>query len=238
MWIDLGEDVVVVGNRQAVRLPNGVEADLPDFATLAGLPVSVGRGGIQLGAWTLRVTRWWVPRPVLPPVAPSDLADAASTLPATVDEVGHQPLEAALADLNPALLADAVRDLMGLGEGLTPLGDDYLSAALAAFALMAPAIGFPAGEAMIESAAPAIANRAEANTTALSASLIRHALEGNVAMPMAELLQALAGRRDVDRAVGSLDRIGHTSGPALLAGVGMGVRSVLQAARMAEEAYR
>ena len=237
-WLDVGDDVVVVGTRQAVRLPNGVEVGLPDLAYLAGCRATVGGGGIQLGTRALRVTRWWVPRPALPPVTPSDLALAAAALPTTVVELGNQPLDRALADPNPALLADAARGLVGLGEGLTPVGDDYLSAALAAFRLMGPAIGFHAGAAMIDAAAPAIANLAKANTTVLSSSLIRHALGGNVAMPVAELLQALTGRGDVDRAMGSLEGVGHTSGPALVAGVGMGVRSVLQAARMAEEAYR
>ncbi len=216
-WIDVADDVIVVGTRGAVRLPNGVEVAGPLPPTPTGLSIEFGAGRIRLGSKVLHVARWWWPRPTLPAVAPYDLARAAAGMPVVVSELGELPLGRAFTELDSEFLTDVAEGLVGLGEGLTPIGDDYLAAAVAAFRLASEATGFGAGEALIDSASSDIAELARIRTTSLSASLIRHAVAGNVAAPVGALMRALAGRGDVTRAVKSLERVGHTSGRALVA---------------------
>jgi hypothetical protein len=222
---------VAVGSHDAVRLPNGVAAGLSNLTEVAGPRVVVGDGRITLGPLSLDVVRWWEPRPLLAGVSPSDVAGAAVSLPATVGGVDHSLLENALMNLDARLLIEATCGLVGLGEGLTPVADDFLVSALATFRLVGEAAEAPACGELIDVVAPAITELAAIRTTALSASLIRHAMTGNVATPVASLLGALTGRGDVDQATAVLERVGHTSGPALVAGVGLGVRSVFEVIR-------
>ncbi len=60
---------------------------------------------------------------------------------------------------------------------------------------------------------------APARTTALSAALLRHAVAGEVAGPLADLLRALTGEGSLDRAVEALQRMGASSGEANARGV-------------------
>ena len=61
-------------------------------------------------------------------------------------------------------------------------------------------------------------------TTSFSASLLGHAFRGEVAEPAAALLRPLTGRGDAREAAENLNRVGHSSGPALAAGVLAGAR--------------
>lgn len=227
IWLDAGDDVIVVATREAVRLPNGVGVALPDLGVFAGFPASVGGGGVRLGSAFLEVTRWWVPRPALPQVAVAELSGAAAQLPVVPSGIAVTGLGRALTERDTRSLLRAARGIVGWGEGLTPSGDDYLAAALATARCLASAIGDDSMGAMLDEAAPELAEVAEA-TTAFSASLLRHALRGNVATPLADLLRALTGGGDVGQAAARLSGVGHTSGPALLAGVGCGARSVIR----------
>jgi hypothetical protein len=67
--------------------------------------------------------------------------------------------------------------------------------------------------------APIVLTEAPFRTTALSAALLRHAVAGEVADPVAAFLQALTGRGDVEEAVGGLQTMGNTSGVATACGV-------------------
>jgi hypothetical protein len=53
----------------------------------------------------------------------------------------------------------------------------------------------------------------------LSAALLRHAVAGEVADPVAAFLQAITGRGDLAEAVDDLRTMGHTSGIATACGV-------------------
>ena len=53
----------------------------------------------------------------------------------------------------------------------------------------------------------------------MSAALLRHAAAGETIPQVNALLDALAGRRPLDRALAELHAVGHTSGAALAAGV-------------------
>jgi hypothetical protein len=114
--------------------------------------------------------------------------------------------------------ADLVRDvaerperLLGLGSGLTPLGDDVVAGwAAASYALRVPVRGVdPRGA-----------------TTLLSATLVDCARRGEVLPEFRELVRALARTPPhavaaVERAARDLAEVGHTSGTGLLLGASL-----------------
>ena len=108
-------------------------------------------------------------------------------------------------------------DLIGLGVGLTPSGDDYLVGLLAGFAATGDPIGIELGAT--------IAARAQARTTAIGASAIAHAARGAFAERLHDVLIALACGRFADLAT-SIERAmayGATSGSDTLVGLLEGI---------------
>src|SRR5262249_55971152 len=131
--------------------------------------------------------RWWRPaRPRRVAVTAADLA--------AVPDPGYP---------------DGVEDLLGRGEGLTPLGDDILAGRLVTLAVLDP----PAARRLGARAAAL----APARTPAVSAASLRPAARGECIPELAPLIEG---------APGALDRllaVGHTSG----AGLAHGVRTAL-----------
>ncbi len=136
------------------------------------------------------------------------------------------PANASIADLCHSLRrhdrAGSVRaahGLVGLGEGLTPSGDDFLAGFEAALrTLGSPDAGF---------LQDAIVDRDE-RTTMVSGTLLRHAANGEFAERIHELMAALL---DVDDGAisGSIDRAvawGASSGTDCLVGVLVGLDHV------------
>jgi len=112
---------------------------------------------------------------------------------------------------------DAVSDLIGLGPGLTPSGDDFLIGTLALLA----AVGQTNTHAALGRAVVAGAGR----TSPLSASLLREAAAGHVGENLHAMVAAvIAG--DADGAIDAATRIGHTSGWDALAGAVVTVRNL------------
>jgi hypothetical protein len=218
--------------RDGIAHPNALVLTAPTAARpLRGLApgsrVEVGDGGVRVGQRRIRVTRWFDPRPVLPAVDPTDLdrrARATSRLVAAADpplETGLEPgvrtFAAALVARSSAGVDTAARGLLGRGPGLTPAGDDLLAGALATWVLLG---GRLAG---LDGAIAALLDRAERATTAVSASLLRHAAVGEVADPAAVFLRALAGRGEARWAATRLLAVGATSGRDLAVGILAGV---------------
>jgi hypothetical protein len=81
--------------------------------------------------------------------------------------------------------------------------------------------------AMLDSIADPLTRLARVRTTTFSAALLRHAVDGRVAAPAGALLRALTGRGDIVGSHRDLTHVGHTSGPALAAGIILGVHSLL-----------
>jgi hypothetical protein len=94
--------------------------------------------------------------------------------------------------------------LVGRGEGLTPAGDDILIGYVASLVLIARKTA----------EATAIAESAARRTTALSATLLRHAAEGQVPEPVHRFLESGDS--------GDLLAFGHSSGRCILMGLLMG----------------
>lgn len=125
-------------------------------------------------------------------------------------------LVAALETGDRSLAAEVAARLIGLGPGLTPSGDDVLVGIEAAlYALARPSAGFTA----------LAMDHVEGRTTALAATLLRHAGAGEFAERLHSLLAALLGPDDeaipaaIDRAVAW----GATSGTDCLLGVLIGL---------------
>ena len=234
VWLHAGGDVLVVSTRDATRLPNGVEiaatsgTDL--FASVAhGAPAVVGPGSLEFGSLGVDLVRWWNPRPALPLTTSEELGVAIGGLPHSVPGVDSGGLRSALDATSPEDLIDASVALLGRGPGLTPEGDDVLAGALAAIRTLGTALGSRPALAMLDEAEGALVDAANRRTTTFSAALIRCAMRGEVAAPAGGLLRALAGRGDVDPNHRDLQRVGHTSGPALAAGIVLGAQSLIEA---------
>ena len=175
-----------------VALPEAVR--LP--ATLLATRLPAAPHGDEPVVASLAVTRWW--RPARPPQLPVPA-------PAVLDRLPRPTYDC----LDPLAL-------LGSGEGLTPQGDDLLAAAL----VTARATRDPRLAGWCARTRLALATR---RTTAVSRGLLHHALDGWATPELADVLAALGGAdaATLDRAVGRLLAVGHTSGAALLEGVAL-----------------
>lgn len=227
-WCVFGDDVLVLGDRDAVQLPNTVAtAVLPPGlrAPRWGIPgsqITAGDGFVAGPGWRLGVVRWWEPHPQLAPCVPGQIVVALRSLGRIgVTTAGIQLGGALLVGDGPAL-ERAARRIIGHGPGLTPVCDDLLAAVMAAFRLIGVATQHPTAVAFVESAGPGIVEHAKGATTALAVSLLRHAIQGDVAEPLGAFLRAISLGEGVHENAARLRSVGHSSGPALLEGAALG----------------
>jgi Protein of unknown function (DUF2877) len=108
-------------------------------------------------------------------------------------------------------LRGAAARLVGLGQGLTPAGDDFLCGFLAA-GCCRRAAGL-ARSRLLASFAESVRGLL-GQTTDISASFLRDALAGRFSRPLAALAEACSGvsGSDLDDALLRLAAIGHSSG--------------------------
>jgi hypothetical protein len=134
-----------------------------------------------------------------------------------VGRCGVVSLFRALHRRNPDEAARAAEDMLGLGSGLTPEGDDLLAAAAAAVLAFGPSVGLGAvaGSRLVEALTPDAAGR----TTALSATLLALARAGRTLGPVSRVLD-LDAEAACAAAIERLTTFGHTTGRMYLAGVG------------------
>lgn len=232
VWLRSGDEVVVVSAGDATRLPNGIQiaavsTEQPFAGVEPGSAASIGSGRVMFDKLVVEAARWWNPRPALSPIRTEDLREAHRDLPRDVPGIESAPLRIGLEARSAGGILHAARNLLGRGPGLTPEGDDYLAGALAATRLLGEALRSERSLALIAGVSAPLAELAQARTTTFSAALIRCALRGQVAEPAGALLRALAGRGDVAGSHLALIRVGHTSGPALAAGIALGAHSLL-----------
>jgi hypothetical protein len=234
VWVRAGDDVVVAPTTDATRLPNGIEigrdASFGTFLEVEhGTTVTIGRNRVVFDALTIDAVRWWDPRPALSRVSPTELATRVAELPSTPSAMDLSGLIRSLDERSADGLVDAASELLGRGPGLTPEGDDYLAGAISGLRILGDAIGDRSARAMLTAASPRLLSTARRTTTTFSAALISHAARGQVAAPAASLFRALGGRGDLLAAHGELTRVGHSSGPALAAGIVLAARTIATA---------
>ena len=208
------------------RMPNGVELPASAAQLLGawsgGETVLAADGGLTLDGWSLRVGQWWDPHPVLPPVGPAALRQEVAATRGRFTPVDDGGLGEALAEPDSQAVLAAARRLMGNGPGLTPLGDDVLAGAVAAARLLGESVGNRRLCRVVAEVAPALCAASRERTTALAATLLRHAGRGEVDDASEALLRALCGQGDPGTALDRLLAVGHSSGRGLATGILMG----------------
>ena len=177
----------------------------------------VSGGTLHMGSCALSISRiveTYVPRVrrevVLQKATP---VTVQATPPATVAGFAESHLAGGRID---AATAD---DLLGRGEGLTPLGDDVLAGWLA----LHRAAGVPTPEV------DEVVHTARIRTTLLSATLLDCALHGEVLPEFADWLRSV-GTPDEPARVQALHSVGATSGAGLHLGATLALDSLREAA--------
>jgi hypothetical protein len=192
-----------VTSAAAPGLPHALRTNLPTLSSFQGVTPYVEFGLLRLDARALVAGRFVDVR------APRlDAARMPKTSPAAAQGTPRSHGAGLVAALPARIDADAVADLVGRGDGLTPLGDDVLCGWLAAH--RAAGVETPAVDDAVR--------RALARTTTLSATLLECALAGECPDAVAAYLRDLGTPREsATRA--ALTALGHSSGAGLAHGV-------------------
>ncbi|GAB2818505.1 hypothetical protein GCM10022221_15510 [Actinocorallia aurea] len=236
-----GPRVVVLTGSDETRPANSVivpsvTRHLPFTGIREGDEAWAGDGLIEAGGLTVRVKRWWDPRPVLGPLTSAGLHHAVMTLENTLDPAdcglaGH-PGPAALAESCAAgdlvRAVPAAERIVGLGPGLTPSGDDVLAGLLLSLRLLGSVLD-GGGRAVWLAGwlAAAVTADAETRTTPIGAAVLHCAAAGRPAAEAAAVLRGLAGREQLVPAVRRLARPGRAGGQDLAWGLLAGARATL-----------
>jgi hypothetical protein len=220
VYLDTGDEVVALVTSDALRLPCALVLAAPSgdrpFATIGADDVAaIGAGSVVVADRQFLVRRWWRPARLRPLQPGPRLAARADALEAVLAKLPPLP-----AELPADRRSWRPRTLVGLGLGLTPAGDDVLAAML--LTLSAVPGTATAIAALVAETAPLLTR-----TTALSATLLRHAAEGRGIPEVARLLDALAGSGDLEAPTARLLAVGHSSGTALAHGVLAATRDAL-----------
>ena len=221
VYLELEGSCLAVLGARAVQVPCGVRTQLPSLpATEAGAEVLVEDGSVVLPGLEVMVTN--IVDTTVPVLSAVNAAWGGEVL----DELLADRLEGVRAELpGPALAALAegdagsVAQLLGLGPGLTPLGDDVLCGWLAtAVASRHPALADLRGS---------VALAATDRTTTLAATLLACASRGEGVPEFRSLLVGInqQNRAVVEQALELMLNIGQTSGAGTLLGALVALQS-------------
>ena len=214
MYVDVQGACLAVLSARGTQVPCGVRTSLPKLPeTEAGAKAAVHDGTIELAGCQVRVNS--IVDHTVPVLSPQAARSGGLRLAALVDD----RLEGLRSKLPAGALRNlaaadptSVTDLLGLGGGLTPVGDDVLAGWLAT----AVAIRHP-GLPVIRSA---VALCAHDGTTVLSATLLACAARGEGLPEFRSLLSAITIGEPavVAESVEVLLQVDQTSGSGLLLG--------------------
>jgi len=145
----------------------------------------------------------------------------------SVREPLDKPIESILASWQTRDDTTALLDLVGLGSGATPNGDDLLVGTLAA--LHAWKLQAARANQLLTFLRERLPSTTH-NTTTLSRQMIAAACDGAFAEPLVELIDATASARmgdlPLEVAISRVSSLGHRSGMYLLVGVLLGLDHV------------
>jgi hypothetical protein len=229
--------VLVVAAADTSRLPNAVAVAPEALAHIATSPPGdeawVGRGTVQAGELTVRVLRWWDPSPVLGPLSRVRVEQGAATLHRAcvaancgASLAGHDApaaLAGCSAEGDLAGAVEAAEQMVGLGVGLVPGGDNMISGLLLALRLLGGAIsGGTRAVWLADWLGAAVTSDAARRTTSLGATLLYCAAHGQATAEVSAVLHGLAGQEPLGPATRALlatgrpPATGHTpaTGPA------------------------
>ncbi|GAA4069926.1 DUF2877 domain-containing protein [Nonomuraea soli] len=229
---ELEPSVIAVITGTATRLPNALLLPGPLPRLTVGDEAVVGDGAVELGPLSMRVRRWWDPAPHTGRVDPVRLERA---LPALAPDGG----EGLAGNGNIELLTRACRtgwllgvltaaeQLVGLGPGLTPSGDDVLAGLLVTLRHIGKSAGVGQAVRVGDWLGATVTYDARTRTTPISATLLHCAAQGAASPEVCGVLRAVAGRTPLEPALSRLRRLGHTSGSDLAQGIAIGLEAVL-----------
>ena len=194
-----------------------------------GAPIAVEPDGLRLPGLRLsweEATRVDCAVPTSPPGLDRAVVDAlrehdgrrATGLDSLRGVAARAALAAAIGSANADGLVAAASGLLGLGEGLTPAGDDCLVGALAVL----HAVGHPLVRAPVLTTV--IARAAAMRTTTVGREFVVHAVAGRFSEPVLALLRARSALEAADAATRLAD-LGATSGVDTLAGLRLACRA-------------
>jgi hypothetical protein len=256
--------VLAMVSSDAARPPNAVVVaatgrDLPFAAVREGDDAWVGDGLVEITGPApgggpaprlrirVKVRRWWDPFPVLGPLPLAQLARGALALESETadatcglaDHPGPGLLADRCADGDLAHAVDAAERIVGLGPGLTPTGDDILSGLLVSLRLFGGSVhGGERAVWLADWLGAAVTAHADTRTTALAATLLHCAADGQAGVEVAAVLRGTAGQTPLGPSVRRLLGIGHTSGADLAWGLLAGCRATLALAAAAAERHK
>ncbi|MEU0565669.1 DUF2877 domain-containing protein [Nonomuraea sp. NPDC005983] len=144
--------------------------------------------------------------------------------------VGNSVVEALAESCAKGWLLGAVsaaEQLVGLGPGLTPSGDDVLAGLLVTLRQLGRAAGTGRAVWLADWLAAAVTYDARTRTTAISATLLHCAARGEASPEVIAVLRGLTGGQALEPALRRLHRLGHTSGADLAQGIAIGLSAVL-----------
>jgi hypothetical protein len=243
-YLDLDGFVVALTAPGVPLMPNGVA--VPRTAVRDG-PVRVRPGSIEIGGeavtWDAADPPAWDPR--LPSFGGGDVAALRERGAAIVAALGADPraasdalaggdrgrdglghLRRALSGRDADAAGRAAERLLGLGGGLTPEGDDVLTATAAVVVAAAGAAGLAPGERgrWLAALVPADAG---ARTTALSATLLALAAGGAIVEPVHRLLDLSGDDATWRDALATLAATGASTGRAYAVAAGSALTLLL-----------
>jgi hypothetical protein len=180
---------------------------------------NAGGGSICVGRLTVHARRWWDPSPVFGPLSRARLDRGAAVLslicaqadpgPSLARHYGPKALATMCARGDLASAAEQAEQLVGLGPGIVPAGDNVLCGLLLALRLLGGAI--PGGTRAVWLAdwlSAAVTSYATQRTTPLAASLLHCAARGQAAAEVAAVLRGVAGEDPVEPAARRLLCVG------------------------------
>jgi hypothetical protein len=229
---ELEPSVIAIITGTATRLPNSVLLAGPLPHVTVGDDATVGDRAIDLGPLSLSVRRWWDPAPPLGRIDRARLEHAATRLgdPPGPGLVGNGAVEMLADSCARGWLLGAVtaaEQLVGLGPGLTPSGDDVLAGLLVTLRHLGAAAGADRAVWLADWLAATVTFDARTRTTPLSATLLHCAARGEASPEVIAVLRGITGRQALEPALRRLHRLGHTSGADLAQGVAIGLAAVL-----------
>ncbi|MFI7698815.1 DUF2877 domain-containing protein [Nonomuraea sp. NPDC049480] len=231
---ELEPSVIAVITGEATRLPNSVLLAGPLPHVTVGDDAAVGDRSVELGSLILRVRRWWDPAPPPTPIDRGRLAGAGAILARPAEPAPGLAGNGAVASLAAACAegwllgaVSAAEQLVGLGPGLTPSGDDVLAGLLVTLRRLGTATGTERAVWLADWLAAAVTFDARTRTTPLSATLLHCAARGEASPELIAVLRGVAGEQALEPALRRLRRLGHTSGADLAQGVAIGVGAVI-----------
>jgi hypothetical protein len=165
------------------------------------------------------VVRWWECRVPLIRPGPAARLALGSAVNGSVRGISSGPVDnlrrALGGDRNHLEIGAAVDGLVGLGQGLTPGGDDVIAGALCGL--------HASGRSELVKTIGGRVGVIRDRTTMLSADLLRLAAEGFACLELLAFLKAPEAK--VEGCINRLLSIGHTSGADLAAGLVIGLEA-------------